>query len=78
MHFVSIVALFIFIAAWFGAAASWAVAAHSAMHVWTDGSLALIDRYRVRAFKAGAVSATFVATGVIAGMVSGLFNHLHV
>lgn len=78
MHMFGIVALSIFILSWAGAAGAWVVAAYSTLRVWTDGSLALIGRYRARALTAGAVSATFVVTGVLAGMASGLFDHLHV
>ena len=78
MHIVSIVALSVFIAAWFGAAGSWLIAAYSMVRVWTDGSFALAQRYRTRTLRAGMASATFIATGVIAGTVSGLFAHWHV
>ncbi|HEY7979572.1 MAG TPA: hypothetical protein VID67_15385 [Rhizomicrobium sp.] len=72
-----IVALSLFILSWAGAAGAWAVAAYSTLRVWTDGSRALVGRYRARALTAGAVSATFIVTGFLAGMASGLFTHLH-
>ena len=78
MHLLAIVTLSLFILSWLGAAGAWAVAAYSTLRVWTDGSLSLIGRYRARALTAGALSATFVVTGVLAGMASGLFDHLHV
>ena len=78
MPVVSIIAVVVFIAAWLGAAGAWAVAAYSTLRVWTDGSVVLAGRYRTRAFKAAALSATFIVTGLLAGMASGLFDHLHV
>jgi hypothetical protein len=68
----------LFILAWIGAAASWAVAAYSTVRVWTEGSFALADRYRAQTFKAGLFSATFIVMGFVAGAADGLFAHLHV
>ena len=44
----SIVMPALFILAWIGAAASWAVAAYSTVRVWTEGSFALAERYRAQ------------------------------
>ena len=78
MHLVGIVTLSVFILSWLGAAGAWIVAAYSALRVWTDASFALIERARSRALKAGAVSATFIVTGFLAGVASGVFNHVHI
>jgi hypothetical protein len=78
MHMFAIVTLSLFILSWIGAAGSWLVAAYAATRAWTDGSFALVERSRSRALKAGAVSATFIVTGLLAGMAGGLFDHLHV
>jgi hypothetical protein len=78
MHMFGIVTLSLFILSWIGAAGSWTVAAYSSIRAWTDGSSALVERSRSRALKAGGVAATFIVTGFLAGMASGLFNHLHV
>ncbi|MBS0274263.1 MAG: hypothetical protein JSR55_07635 [Proteobacteria bacterium] len=74
----AIVTLSLFVLSWVGAAGAWTVAAYSTLRVWTNGPLVLTGRYRARALTAGAVSATFVVTGILAGMASGLFDHLHV
>ena len=78
MHLVGIVTLSVFILSWFGAAGAWVVAAYSTLRVWTEGSFALIERSRAHALKAGAVSATFIVTGFLAGLAGGLFDHLHI
>jgi hypothetical protein len=75
MHFVMPA---LFIVAWIGAAASWAVAAYSALRVWTDGSFALAAQHRTRTWKAAAFSTTFIVTGVVVGAADGLFGHLHI
>ena len=68
----------LFIMAWIGAAASWAVAAYSMLRVWTDGSFALAAQHRARTWKAATFSATFIVMGVVAGAADGLFSHLHI
>ncbi|HEY8950472.1 MAG TPA: hypothetical protein VIM56_16430 [Rhizomicrobium sp.] len=68
----------LFILAWIGAAASWAVAAYSTARAWTEGSFTLAERYRIKTFKAAAFSATFIAMGFVAGAADGLFSTLHI
>jgi hypothetical protein len=68
----------LFILAWIGAAISWAVAAYSTARVWTEGSFALVARYRAQTFKAGLFSATFIVMGFITGAADGLFGNLHI
>jgi len=68
----------LFVLAWIGAAASWAVAAYSTARAWTEGSFALAERYRVKTFKAATFSATFIVMGFVAGAADGLFGNLHI
>lgn len=68
----------LFVLAWLGALTSWAVAAYSTVRVWTEGSTALIERYRAQTFKAAVFSATFIVMGFIAGTADGLLGNLHV
>ena len=68
----------LFILAWIGAAASWAVAAYATARVWTEDSFALAARYRAQTFKAAIFSATFIVMGFVAGAADGLFGNLHI
>jgi hypothetical protein len=78
MHVLAFVMPALFVLAWVGAAASWAVAAYSTVRVWTEGSTALIERYRERTFRAAIFSATFIVMGFLAGAADGLFAGLHI
>jgi hypothetical protein len=68
----------LFVLAWIGAAVSWAVAAYSTVRVWTEGSVALAERYRAQTFKAAIFSATFIVMGFIAGAAGGVFADLRI
>jgi hypothetical protein len=68
----------VFVLAWLGAAVSWAVAAYSTAHVWTESSSGRAERHRARTFKAAIYSATFIVMGFVAGTAGGLFGNLHV
>jgi hypothetical protein len=68
----------VFVLAWLGAAASWAVAAYSTARVWTEGSSALAEHHRARTFKAAIYSATFIVMGFVTGTAGGLFGNLHI
>lgn len=78
MHPVHIIPSILFVLSWLGAGAAWATGAYSLVRVFTDGSLAAIEGHRSRAYRALAVSVTFMVTGLLAGMASGAFASLHV
>ncbi|MBS0278990.1 MAG: hypothetical protein JSR81_15305 [Proteobacteria bacterium] len=68
----------VFVLAWLGAAAAWAVAAYSTARVWTEGSVAVAERHRARTFKAAIYATTFLVMGFVAGTAGGLFGNLHI
>ena len=78
MHLVQIIASVVFVLSWLGAVIAWSSGAYSLVRVFTDGSLAAIETHRSRAFRALALSLTFVLTGFLAGVAAGLFSHLHI
>ncbi|MGN6516960.1 MAG: hypothetical protein ACTHLR_14095 [Rhizomicrobium sp.] len=78
MHPFHLIPSLVFVLSWLGAGGAWATGAYSLVRVFTDGSLAAIEGHRSRAYRALALSVTFLVTGLLAGMATGAFASLHV
>lgn len=78
MHPVHIIPSVVFVLSWLGAAGAWATGSYSLVRVFTDGSLGATEMHRSRAYRALALSVTFVVTGFLSGIASGALTHLHV
>jgi hypothetical protein len=78
MHPVHLAPSIVFLLSWLGAFGAWTTGAWSLARVLTDGSSAAIEGHRALAYRALALSVTFVVSGFLAGMAGGLFSHFHI
>ena len=76
MNPVHVIPSVVFVLSWLGAAGAWATGGYSLVRVFTDGSLRAIEDHRTRAYKALALSVTFVVTGFLSAIATGALAHV--